>query len=187
MRKLGVFNLMTLDGYITGERGDISWHEAVFVNGEFQKYAERNSNAGGTLLFGRKTYELMAGYWPTAEALKNDPIVAGGMNAATKIVFSRTLKKAGWSNTRLVKSGLLAEVRRLKAGSGKGLTILGSGSLVSQLAPAGLIDEYQLMVVPVALGRGKTMFEGLKKRLKLKLKSTKAFRNGSVLLVYSKA
>ena len=178
---------MTLDGYIAGERGDISWHEAIFVNNEFQKYAEKNSNAGGTLLFGRKTYELMASYWPTAKALKNDPMVAKGMNAVTKIVFSRTLKKAGWSNTRLMRSRLLDEVRKLKAGSGKGLTILGSGSLVSQLAQAGLIDEYKIMVVPVALGQGKTMFEGLKERLKLKLKGTKAFRNGSVLLVYSKS
>lgn len=186
MQKLGVFNLSTLDGYIAGERGDLSWHEAVFVNDEFQDYAEKNSNAGATLLFGRVTYQLMASYWPTPEAIKNDPVVAKGMNSATKVVFSRTLEKVEWSNTRLVKGDIVAEVRKLKAGSGKGLTILGSGSIVGQLAQAGLIDEYQIMLVPLALGKGKTMFDGLTSRLTLKLESTKAFKNGSVLLKYVK-
>src|SRR5262245_6237562 len=118
MRKLSVFNLVTLDGYISGQGGDISWHR---VDKEFQKYAEKNSNSDNTLLFGRVTYEMMAGYWPSPEALKDDPIIAQGMNRSPKIVFSRTLKKADWANTRLVKSDLLAEVRKLKKQSSKGL------------------------------------------------------------------
>jgi dihydrofolate reductase len=181
MRKLSVFNLVTLDGYISGEGGDISWHR---VDKEFQKYAEKNSNSGNTLLFGRVTYEMMANYWPSADALKDDPVVARGMNRSPKIVFSRTLKKADWANTRLVKGDLLGEVRKLKKQSGKGLTIIGSGSIVAQLAQAGLIDEYQLLLNPVILGKGRTMFEGVERKPTLKLTSTRTFGNGNVLLCY---
>ena len=101
-------------------------------------------------------------------------------------MFSRTLKKAGWENTRLVRRGLLAEVRRLKSGSGKPLVVLGSGTIVAQLAEAGLVDEYQLLLVPVALGGGRTLFEGIKRRLELKLAATRVFKNGNVLLTYAR-
>jgi dihydrofolate reductase len=181
MQKLSVFNLITLDGYFAGPNGDISWHMA---DDEFQEFAEKNSNSGNTLLFGRITYELMASYWPTSEALKNDPVVAKGMNDSPKIVFSRTLKKTEWVNTRLVKEDMVGEVRKLKRQKGRGLTILGSGSIVAQLAQEGLIDEYQIMVNPLALGRGKTMFEGIQKKLDLRLTQTRAFKNGNVLLCY---
>jgi dihydrofolate reductase len=184
MRKLGVFNLVTLDGYFAGEGGDISWHN---VDEEFQELARKNSTSGSTLLFGRVTYELMAAYWPSPEGDKDDPVVARGMNASPKVVFSRTLKKAAWQNTRLVKGDMLAEVRRLKRGSGKPLTVLGSGTIVAQLAEAGLVDEYQLMLVPVALGRGRTLFEGVKRRLAFDLVSTRRFSNGNLLLVYKPA
>ncbi len=181
MRRLTVFNLVTLDGYFAGEGGDISWHK---VDEEFQELANANSNSGNTLLFGRVTYELMASYWPTPEAIQNDPIVAAGMNRAEKIVFSRTLGKADWSNTRLVKGDVIAEVLRLKQGSGQDLAVLGSGSLVSQLAQEGLIDEYQILVNPVVIGKGKTMFEGVKDRFSLRLTKTRVFGNGNILLVY---
>src|SRR5512135_2681359 len=137
MPKLSVFNLVTLDGYFAGPDGDISWHN---VDEEFQELANAASNSGNVLLFGRVTYELMARYWPTPDGIRDDPIVARGMNSATKIVFSRTLDKAEWSNTRLVKEDMLAEVAKLKQGPGKDLTILGSGSLVAQLSQARLID-----------------------------------------------
>ncbi|MHB8843676.1 MAG: dihydrofolate reductase family protein [Nitrospirota bacterium] len=181
MRKLTVFNLMTLDGYIAGPDGDISWHN---VDEEFQELATAASNSGNTLLFGRVTYELMAGFWPTPEAIRTDPVVAAGMNRSEKVVFSRTLQKADWNNTRLVKDDMIAEVRRLKQLPGKDLTVLGSGSLVSQLAQEGLIDEYNILLNPVVIGRGKTMFEGLKNRLVLKLTDTRKFGNGNILLKY---
>lgn len=184
MRKLSVFNLVTLDGYFTGEGGDISWH---MVDDEFQELANKASNSGNTLLFGRVTYELMASFWPTAEALKMDPVVAKGMNASPKIVFSRKLKSVDWENTRLVKDDLVAEVTKLKRGSGKELTILGSGSIVAQLADAGLIDEYQILLNPVALGEGRSMFEGLSKKLPMKLIRSRVFKNGNVLLIYEPA
>ncbi len=182
MAKLLVFNLVSLDGYFSGPDGDISWHN---VDPEFQELAEAASNSGNTLLFGRVTYELMAGYWPTAEAVKDDPIVARGMNGASKVVFSRTMKKADWTNTRLVTDGLTAEVRRLKRESAKDLTVLGSGSLVAQLTDERLIDEYQVLLNPVVLGKGKSMFEGVKNRLSLKLLDARTFSNGNVLLRYS--
>jgi dihydrofolate reductase len=181
MRRLSAFNLITLDGYIAGRDGDISWHN---VDEEFQEYAEKNSNSGNTLLFGRVTYELMAGYWTSPDALKNDPVVTKGMNNSAKIVFSRTLNKADWANTRLVKDNMLGEVRKLKQQNGNDLTILGSGTIVAQLAQAGLIDEYQIMLNPVVLGKGKTMFEGVTNRLSFKLISTRTFRNGNILLHY---
>jgi len=152
MRKLTVFNLMTMDGYLAGDGVDISRHR---VDEEFQQLANAASNSGNTLLFGRVTYELIAGFWPTPEAIKTDPIVAAGMNNAEKIAFSSTLTKADWNNTRLVKDGMLDEVRRLKQGTGKDLTILGSGSIVAQLAETGLIDEYQVLLNPVVSAKGK--------------------------------
>ncbi len=184
MRKLIVFNLSSLDGYIAGSGGDISWHN---VDDEFQELAIRASNSGNTLLFGRLTYELMVSYWSTPEAIKNDPIVASGMNKAEKIVFSRTLDRVDWNNTRLVKDDMIAEVRRLKGQPGKDMTVLGSGSIVSQLAQEGLIDEYNILLNPVALGKGKTMFEGVREKLVLKLISIRTFRNGNVHLKYEPA
>jgi dihydrofolate reductase len=168
-------------GYFAGPGGDISWHK---VDAEFQELANAAANSGNTLLFGRVTYELMAGYWPTPEAIKDDPVVARGMNGAEKVVFSRTLKKVDWNNTRLVKDDMLAEVRRLKQGTGKDLTILGSGSLVSQLAQERLIDEFEILLNPVVLGGGKTMFEGVKDRFSLRLTGSRTFKNGNVLLNY---
>jgi dihydrofolate reductase len=184
MRKVIVFNLVTLDGYFAGSNGDISWHN---VDDEFQELAIQASNSGNTLLFGRLTYELMASYWPTPEAIKNDPIVASGMNKAEKIVFSRTLSRVDWNNTRLVKNDMIAEVRKLKGQPGKDMTVLGSGSIVSQLAQEGLIDEYNILLNPVVLGKGKTMFEGLKEKLHLTLISIRTFRNGNVHLKYEPA
>jgi dihydrofolate reductase len=181
MRKLSVFNLMTLDGYIAGQDGDISWHN---VDKEFQELAEKASNSGNILLFGRVTYELMMRYWPTPEAIKNDPIVAQGMNNSEKIVFSRTMNKADWNNTKLVKDNMLMEIRKLKQGSGKDMTVLGSGNVVSQLAQERLIDEFQILLNPVVIGKGKTMFEGVKDRFSLKLTKTRVFGNGNVLLNY---
>jgi dihydrofolate reductase len=184
MRKLIVFNLMTLDGYFEGQDGDISWHN---VDEEFNRYAIEKVKAGNTLLFGRVTYELMAGYWPTPEAIKNDPIVAERMNNLPKIVFSRTLDQVHWNNTRLVKGDMLSEIRKMKQESGNNMTILGSGSIVSQLAPQGLIDEFQVMLNPVVLGKGKTMFQGIQDKLALRLTKTRVFYNGNVLLHYEPA
>jgi dihydrofolate reductase len=181
MRKLSAFIFTTLNGFYQGSKEDISWH----IHGaEEHEYAVKSLKAGNTLLFGRVTYQMMASYWPMPIALKNDPIIAQGMNKAEKIVFSRTLKKAGWNNTRLVKNNIVEEVKKLKEMSGNNMTLLGSGSILTQFAEQDLIDEYQIMVDPVATGNGTTIFEGIKHKLNLKLTTTRIFKSGVVLLSY---
>jgi len=182
MRKLIVFNQVTLDGYIADTKGDMSW--AHKQDAEWNAFAQENARGGGELLFGRITYELMTRYWPTPLAMKNNPTVAERMNNLPKVVFSRTLEKASWNNTKLVKGDIAAEVRKMKIEPGPGMVILGSGTIVSQLAQEGLIDEYQMVVNPVVLGKGRAMFDGIKDKLTLKLTKTRIFGNGNVLLCY---
>jgi len=185
MRKLIVFNHVTLDGYFVDANGDFRWAHAGNDDPEYQAFVAENAGGGGQLLFGRKTYDLMASYWPTPVADKHDPVVAAGMNNMSKVVFSKTLDQASWKNTLLVKSDMVAEVRKMKAESGPGMAILGSGSIVAQLARENLIDEYQMMVDPVALGKGRTMFDGIREKLTLKLTKTRTFQNGKVFLCYA--
>ena len=184
MRRLVVFNNISLDGYFQGVNGDFSWAHPGNEDAEFSAFVADNASGGGQLLLGRLTYEIMADYWPTPMAVKNDPIVADGMNRMPKVVFSRTLENVSWSNTKLLKGDITSEIRRMKEEPGPGIAILGSGSLVSQLAPEGLIDEYQILVNPVILGSGRTMFEGIQEKLTLKLTKTRSFSNGKVYLCY---
>jgi dihydrofolate reductase len=184
MRKLIVFNQETLDGYFAGPNGDISWAHNDAQDAEWNAFVAENATTGGVLLFGRITYELMASYWPTPEAIKRDPIVAKGMNTLPKVVFSRTLKNVSWDNTKLVKDGMAMEIRKMKTEPGKQMVILGSGSLVTQLTQEGVIDEYQIVVNPVVLGKGKTMFDGVKPTVALKRTKTRNFGNGNVLVCY---
>jgi dihydrofolate reductase len=116
--------------------------------------------------------------------MKNDPIVAEGMNNAEKIVFSRTLKKAEWNNSRLVKENIGGEIRKMKRMPGKDMTLLGSGSVLTQIAEWGLVDEYQFMVDPVILGAGTPIFKNIGRKLDLKLTETQTFKSGVVLLCY---
>lgn len=185
MRKIIVFNQVSLDGYFVDRNGDMSW--AHKQDPEWNAFAASNASGGGELLFGRVTYDLMVSYWPTPHALQNNPAVAEHMNALPKVVFSRTMDRPSWNNTKLVKDNLAAEIRKMKQEPGQGMVILGSGSIVSQLAQEGLIDEYQIVVNPVVLGKGRTMFDGVKEKLPLKLTKTRAFGNGNVLLCYEPA
>ena len=184
MRKLVVFNSVSLDGYFVDMNGDMSWAKNDTPDAEWDAFVAGNASGGGMLLFGRVTYQLMASFWPTSFAIEHMPVVAEGMNNMPKIVFSRTLDRAAWDNTRLVKDHMAAEVRGMKSEPGPGMAILGSGSIVAQLAQERLIDEYQVVVVPIVLGAGKTMFEGVKQKLPLKLTKARAFGNGNVLLCY---
>jgi dihydrofolate reductase len=164
--------------------GDMSWAKADHQDAEWNAFVAENASGGGVLVFGRITYELMASFWPTPFAIENMPDVAEGMNSMPKVVFSRTLDQASWNNTKLVKGDMAAEIRKMKKEPGEGMAIMGSGSIVSQLTQEGLIDEYQVVVNPVVLGKGRTMFEGVKEKLNLKLTKTRAFGNGNVLLCY---
>lgn len=184
MPKLIVFNHVTLDGYFVGGNGNFSWARSGNDDAEYSEFVAENARGGGELLFGRVTYGLMASYWPTPMADKHDPVVAAGMNSMPKVVFSRTLDQALWSNTRLVKADIVSEIRKMKDEPGPGMAILGSGSIVAQLALEQVIDEYQMMVDPVALGKGRTMFEGIQEQLTLKLTKSRTFNNEKVLLCY---
>jgi dihydrofolate reductase len=126
----------------------------------------------------------MVSYWPTQAALVNDAEVAKGMNSAEKIVFSTTLKKAEWNNTRLVSENMFEEVKKLKKIPCKDMTVLGSGSIITQFAEQGLIDEYQLLVDPVIIGEGRSIFKGISRQLDLKLKHTRTLKSGVALLCY---
>ena len=187
MRKLIVFNHVTLDGYFVDRKGDMSWANAHQDDEEWNAFVAGNASSGGELLLGRVTYELMASFWPTPVAMEHMPAVAEGMNRMRKVVFSRTLDDVSWSNTRLVKGDPAEEVRRMKAEPGEGMTILGSGSIVARLAQEGLIDEYQIVLNPIALGRGWSMFDGISKKLALQLAGTRTFGNGNVVLYYEPA
>ncbi len=184
MQRLLVFNHVSLDGYFTDANGDMSFARQDNQDAEWNAFVAGNVRGGGTLLFGRITYELMASFWPTPFAAQSMPLVAARMNNHPKVVFSRTLDRASWSNTRLVAGDMVGEVRRMKDEVGEGLVILGSGSIVCQLTQYGLIDEYQIVVNPIVLGKGRTMFDGIKERVHLKLADSRAFGNGNVLLCY---
>jgi dihydrofolate reductase len=182
MRKLVVFNMVSLDGFFVDSKGDMSW--AHKNDAEWNAFVNENASGSGELVFGRVTYQLMASYWPTPMALQNSPVVAKGMNDMPKIVFSRTLDKVSWNNTKLIKGDLAAEVRKLKQEPGPNMVILGSGSIVSQLAQQNLIDEYQFALSPLVLGKGRTMFEGVKDKLNFKLAKSRTFGNGTVFVCY---
>jgi len=184
MRKLSVFNQVSVDGYFRSPSGDMGWAHQDDDDPEFKDFIASNAIGGGMLVFGRTTYEMMASFWPTPTAAEQFPVVAKQMNRLPKVVFSKTLKKASWNNTRHLKGDLVTEVRRMKNEPGEQMVILGSGSIVSRLAEADLIDEYQLLVAPIVLGEGRTMFEGSKKTLYLALAKTRTFRNGRVFSVY---
>jgi len=184
MRRLKVFNSVTLDGYFSDSNGEMTFTHKARESTEWREFTDRSAMNGGVLLFGRVTYDLMCSFWTTQQAREMFPVVAEQMNNGPKVVFSRMLEKADWNNTRLVKSDLSAEVQKMKQEAGADLVILGSGSIVAQLAEARLIDEFQIALVPVALGKGRTMFEGMRERLSLKLMTSRVFKNGAVFLRY---
>jgi len=182
MRKLMVFNNVSLDGYFCDQSGDMRW--AHNDDAEWRAFTDENASGDGELLFGRVTYDMMVTFWPTPQAKQVMPVVAERMNSARKVVFSKQLREATWQNTRLLKGELTSEVRKLKEESGPTMVLMGSGSIVSQLATAGLVDEYQIVVHPLVLGRGRTLFETVEQPLNLKLEKTRRFQNGNIVLSY---
>jgi len=185
MPKLMTYNAMSLDGFFTDANGDMSW--AHKQDPEWQAFVRENASGGGQLLFGRKTYELMAGFWSTAAAMQSNPVVAERLNALPKFVVSRTLRDVGWNNTTLLQGELVDEVRKLKQQPGGDIVVMGSGSVVAQLAEAGLIDEYQIVLNPLVVGQGRTLFEGVQRKLPMKLAKSRPFANGNVVLFYEPA
>jgi dihydrofolate reductase len=181
MKKIILFNMVTLDGFFEGPDKEIDWHN---VDEEFNDFAIDQLDEASVLIFGRITYELMAGYWPTSDALKNDPAVAEKMNSLPKVVFSNMLVRADWNNTVLKKGNIFETINDLKETHDKDIFIFGSGNLAMTLTNLNLIDEYRLMLNPVLLGRGNPLFSSLAERLKLRLINSRVFRSGNVLLCY---
>ena len=183
-RSLSVFNHVSLDGYFTDAAGDMSW--ARNQEPEWLKFKSESAGGEAVLVFGRKTYEMMARFWPTPAAMQAMPEVAEGMNRMRKVVFSRTLTQVTWQNTELVKGDLATETAQLKSEPGPNMVILGSGEIVAQLTQAALIDDYQIVSVPVVLGAGRTLFQGVTGKPWLKLTRTRSFPNGFVASWYSR-
>jgi dihydrofolate reductase len=182
MRRINVFNNVSLDGRFTDAHGDMSW--AHKHDEEWRAFSSSNAGGEAELLFGRVTYDMMAGFWPTPQAARMLPEVAAGMNRMRKYVFSRTLKKVEWQGTTLLNGDLVTEAMRLKEQGGPDLLILGSGSIVSQLTEARLIDQYQIVLNPIVVGRGRTLFETVTDKVPLALTSLRQFKNGNVVLTY---
>jgi dihydrofolate reductase len=187
MKTINVFDHITLDGYYAGPKGEIDWFKSIKKDPALDKYMHGESKDGSSLMMGRTTYEMMKSYWPTPEAIKSDPEMAKVMDHSPKIVFSKTLKKVeegpNWKNIRLVHDIDRKQILKMK--EKEAFTILGSGSIVQQLANLGLIDMYQLLIVPIVLGNGKSLFKDV--RTDLKLVEEKSFKNGIVAAKYTPA
>jgi len=182
MRKLVYSTSLSLDGYIDSAAGDPSW---VVPDEELHRHFNDAEREIDTLLYGRRMYEIMAGYWPTADQDPSAPDVvveyAQIWKPVPKLVFSSTLERVDW-NSRLIRGDAVADVARLKAQPGGGSIGVGGLLLASALASAGLIDEYRLYYVPILLGSGKAAFSQIQNSVRLKLVETHTFSSGTVLL-----
>ena len=196
-RRVVASTFVTLDGYMVGPDEDMSWVIAGFDPEMQADIAEYMSRESDVFVFGRVTYEIFAAYWPTAVPYgegdelhpaegKEDPRIIRALNDSPKLVFSKTLERSEWSNTRIVDEGLEDEIRRLRKQPGKAVSIQGSASVVQALARADLIDEYHLYVHPVLLGDGKALFAGGINRQDLELARIKPYANGVVAMNYTR-
>ena len=187
MRKLILSTNITVDGFMAGRKGELDWHFSNW-NEEMAIFSLEQLDTMDTILVGRVTYQAMANHWPSAAAdpcgSKLDIEYAVRMNYLPKIVFSKTLKKVEWRNSRLVKENIKEEIIKLKQLPGENMIMWGGVSIVQAFMKMGLIDEYRIWVAPVVLGSGMPLFKGIN-RQDLTLLKTKTFSNGVVLLAYS--
>jgi dihydrofolate reductase len=181
MRKMFLFMMVSLDGFVEAPDHDLSWHN---VDSEFNEFANKQLDETSTLVFGGTTYKMMADFWPSDMAAKNAPETASRMNSLHKIVFSKTLGKAEWNNSELHSSDIARVIHDAKNESGKDIAVLGSSNLCVALIREGLLDEIRIMVNPVVLGQGTPLFTGINEPLKLNLVGERQFSSGNVLLTY---
>ncbi len=186
MRKIIVSEMLSVDGFFAGPKGEIDWH---VVDEEFNGFAIDLLNTVDTVLLGRVTFKLFEDYWPAAArnpaTAKSDREIARLLSAANKIVFSKTREETAWENTRFANELMPAEINAMKQRAGKNMVVYGSGIVVSQLAQMGLIDRYRFFVNPVILGEGRTLIQGIRERIHLKLLDTRRFGSGNVMLDYA--
>jgi dihydrofolate reductase len=181
MRKIILFQNVSLDGYFEGPGHDISW-----ANRDFEPFSMGAGSPVDAMLFGHRTYEMMKSYWPTPQAQQEAPAIARSMNEQLKIVASHQPFDPGWNNVQVISGDVVNEVRKLKEGPGEAMIMFGSNQLCVSLMQAGLIDEFQILVNPVALGKGTPLFAGLPEMVKLRLVRTHTFKAGTVMLVYER-
>ena len=179
MRKLIAAINMTLDGFCD--------HSAGIADDELHQHYNELLSTADTILWGRTTYQLMESYWPTIvknpTGNKPEDEFAVLVDNISKIVYSRTLKNVVWKNTKLKSEVMKEEILELKQQPGKNI-LAGSPSLIAALSQLNLIDEYQLCVQPIILGRGLPLFKNIMDRMNLKLLKTKPFGSGAVTLYY---
>ena len=181
MRKLIMWNLITLDGYFEGAKNwDLTWHERVWGDA-LERLSLEQLESADMLLFGRVTYEGMAAYWQTAQGK-----IADYMNSLPKVVCSRTLQTAAWNNTTLVKDNAAEEVARLKQQGSGNIFVFGSANLSKTLINGGLFDEYRLGIAPVIHGNGRLLFSDGLKPHELELLETHSLSTGCVILRYQR-
>jgi dihydrofolate reductase len=180
VRKMFSFMMISADGYHADPGEALDWHN---VDQEFSQFALAQLREAGTLVFGRVTYEGMAAFWPTPAGEQSDPNVAQAMNTTPKIVISRTLAQATWAGTQIISTNAEEELARLKQQPGRDIVIPGSSTLTASLLPTGLLDELRIMVNPVVLGQGRSLFAGAS-RTSLELLKIQQFASGNVLLYY---
>lgn len=179
MRKLIMWNLITLDGYFEGEKNwDLPWHERVWGE-ELERFSLEQLESADALLFGRVTYEGMAAYWQNTQGN-----IADYMNTLPKLVCSSTLQTAAWNNTILVKDDVAGEVTRLKQQGNGNIFVFGSANLSKTLLNERLFDEYRLGIAPVIYGKGRLLFADGLKQQELKLLESRPLSNGCVILRY---
>jgi dihydrofolate reductase len=183
MRKLILLMHVSLDGFVAGPNGEMDW---IVYNDELESDAHSLHETADTAIFGRVTYQMMKGYWPTVHDNPTSTLPekehATWLDNATKIVVSKTLENSDWQNTRLVSENISDEITKLKQQPGKAIWLVGSITLAQTLMRFNLIDEYRINVNPVVLGSGKTLFCGDK--LNLTLTQAKPMKGGVVALRY---
>lgn len=187
MRKIILLEHVSLDGFLAGPKGEMNW---IHVDDELWEHVHPLTDDADAVIWGRHTYQMMKSYWPTAAdkpgASQHDIHHGRWVNAATKIVFSNSLQKSDWANTRLVK-GVTPTVAALKQEPGKNILLIGSASVARSFISLGLIDEYRLTINPALLGGGIPLFPTEKSRANLKLVSSKALASGVLAVHYDKA
>jgi dihydrofolate reductase len=187
MRKLVLFMHTSLDGFVAGPNGEMDW---IIVDEEMFDYAGKRTNESDTALYGRKTYEMMENYWPTAAeqpgATKHDIEHSAWYNKVSKVILSRTMKGENLPDKKIISDNVSTEITQLKKAPGKDILIFGSPSASHSLMAANLIDDYWLFINPILLGQGIPLFKNIKDRTKLKLVKTIPFTRGVVCLHYQK-
>lgn len=185
MRKLVLFMHVSLDGFAADTDKGLGW---ISYDSELQQYADGIVSTVGSPVYGRLTYELMAGYWPgvlnNPNESEHSKAHAAWVDKVTKIVFSRTMKEAGWNNTIVINDNIAEEINKLKQQPGKDLVIFGSPGLAHSLMELDLVDEYQLTLNPVLLGSGIPAYENIKNKTNLKLVKATPLKSGVVGLHY---